>query len=410
MHSGAASGRLFDVGATALAIGDTAVDGGFTLMNSLQNPYRAAVQTKLVALAVLFAALATIFLVRSDAALANGLAVQVGDGQANSGGVALHVNGARGARSVSLFVDGELRKRDRSWPWNFGSDGRVGMQDGEHEITVAARFRHSAQVRRATVQVGDRRHRSNAPDRKPNVANNQQVASKPAAPPAPAAPAIPPAPTVGDWQGNFETGDISQWDLVQRVASDRITISQDQVREGNYSARFEVRPGDNIGDTAPRAELGAFLGEHENEERYYRWYTYFDPSFPTSYKNSFVTFTQWRAMDESDDLTSFMVWGDKIQLRQEGTRWSAPLVKGVWHEFIYHVKWSPDPDVGFVELWYDGELVMEKNHVNTMSGEPGAGVQNYVKQGLYKADEIPTGVVYHDGFVTGDSFAAVSGA
>lgn len=379
-------------------------------MNHLQSPYRAAVQTKLVALAVLFAALATIFLVRSDAAHANGLAVQVGDGQVNSGSVALHVNGARSARSVSLFVDGELRKRDRSWPWNFGSDGRVGMQDGEHEITVAARFRRGAQVRRATVQVGDRRHRSNAPGKAPNVANNQQVGSKPAAPAPTPAPAAPANPEGIEWQGNFETGDISQWDIVQQVSSDRITISEDPVREGNYAARFEVRPGDNIGNTSPRAELANFLHEQEGEERYYRWFTYFDPNFPTNYKNSFVTFTQWRAMDESDDLSAFMVWGDKIQLRQEGTRWSAPLVKGVWHEFVFHVKWSPDPDVGFIELWYDGELVMPKINVETMAGTPGNAVSNYVKQGLYKADEIPTGVVYHDGFTAGDSLAAVTGS
>lgn len=378
-------------------------------MDAPQPSYRAALQTKLVALAVLFAALAAIFLVRSDAALAGGLAVEVGNEQANggSGSVAVHVNGARGARSVALFVDGRLRTRDRSWPWSFGSDGRVGLQDGKHEIVVAARFRRNAQVRRTTVEIGDRRHRANAPDRKPGVANNQQVASKPLPPATPAEPTLPGG---AEWQGNFETGDLSQWDFAQRVASDRITIAQDPVREGNFAARFEVRPGDNIGDTAPRAELGNRLYEQEGDERYYRWFTYFDPNFPTNYKNSFVTFTQWRAEDESDAYTSFMLWGDRIELRRDGTRWSAPLTKGVWHEFIYHVKWSPDPDVGFIELWYDGKPAMPKTYVETMAGSPGAAVQNYVKQGLYKSDEIPTGVVYHDGFVSGTSLAAVSGA
>jgi len=212
------------------------------------------------------------------------------------------------------------------------------------------------------------------------------------------------------WRGDFETGDVSQWDGAQQVASDRITIAQDPKRQGNYAARFEVRPGDNIGDTAPRAELFVRLGEDEDAERYYRWFTYFDPDFPTRYEDSFVTFTQWRAVDESNDWTAFMVWGDKIELHRNGARWSTRLTKGVWHEFIYHVKWSPDPDVGFIELWYDGEHVLPKLHVKTMSGAPGDAVENYVKQGLYKAEEIPTGVVYHDGFVAGTSLEAVKGA
>jgi hypothetical protein len=212
------------------------------------------------------------------------------------------------------------------------------------------------------------------------------------------------------WRGDFETGDISQWGIVQRVASDRIAVTQDPTRQGDYAARFEVQPGDNIGDTPTRAELGARLGEQEGEERYYRWFTYFDQDFPTEYEDEFITFTQWRAVDESDDYTSFMVWGDEIELHRNGARWSTPLVKGVWHEFVYHVKWSPDPDVGFIELWYDGELVLPEFRIETMSGTPGDGVENYVKQGLYKDDEIPTAVLYHDGFVAGTSLEAVKGA
>jgi hypothetical protein len=210
------------------------------------------------------------------------------------------------------------------------------------------------------------------------------------------------------WRGDFDTGNLSQWDVAQRVASDRIQLTTSPRRQGSHAARFEVRSGDNIGNTAPRAEVAAELGEREGDERYYRWYTYWDPSFPTSYRDSFVTFTQWRATDESDSMTSFMQWGDRIELRRDGTRWSAPLVKGVWHEFIYHVKWSPDAKVGFIELWYDGQLVLPKTHVRTMAGSPGRAVGNYVKQGLYKSDEIPTGVLYHDGFVAGTSLAAVT--
>lgn len=358
-------------------------------------------QVTLRALLLLLVASAAIFLARSDAASAANFKVQV-DGDPSSfaaEGVPLRVEGARSARNVTLFVDGNLRKRDRSWPWSFGERGKLDLRGGVHRLVAVARFRGDSQTRRKTVVVG-----AGAPLRR--IADNKEVAQRRKRETLSSS-ALPDGVL---WEGDFETGSLSQWPIVQQVASDRITIAQDPTRQGNFAARFEVRPGDNIGDTAPRAEVAAELGEQENEERYYRWFTYFDPAFPTEFEDSFVTFTQWRSTDESDAFSSFMVWGDEIELRRDGTRWEAPLVKGVWHEFIYHVKWSPDPNVGFIELWYDGQLAMPKTYIETMAGEPGAGVENYVKQGLYKSDEIPTGVVYHDGFVAGTSFAAVSAA
>ncbi|HYH52663.1 MAG TPA: polysaccharide lyase [Solirubrobacterales bacterium] len=377
-------------------------------MNCLGLPHKNFSRIGLRALIFLVAALAAILLVRPDASSASGLNLEVGGEQptAVGGSVSVVVEGARGARSVALYVDGALRKRDRSWPWRFGKGGFIQLPVGEHQIVAKASFRGRRAVRRATVLVPVRRDLER---RRSDVYDNRQVPTKKKEI-VDEDDSAPPLPGGVFWAGDFESGDLSQWDIQQSVAPDRITIAHDPIRQGNYAARFEVRPGDNIGNTAPRAELATELGEQEGEERYYRWFTYFDPSFPTDMEDSFVTFTQWRATDESDAYTSFMVWGDQIELRRDGTHWSTPLVKGVWHEFVYHVKWSPDPNVGFIELWYDGQLVMPKVSVETMAGSPGAAVENYVKQGLYKSDEIPTGIVYHDGFVSGSTLESVRGA
>lgn len=382
-------------------------------MNCHGHPHPSLSRNALRALLCLVVALAAILLIRPDGAAAAKLKLKAGAEATVAGGsVSLNVSGARGARNVALYVDGVLRGRDRSWPWKFGKNGQIRVPAGEHRVVAKARFVDRRNlVRRTTVFVPvaheDVRSRTDVRDNREVPPRNKT--REPAAPVEQEPSQRPLGPGLL-WAGDFESGDLSQWEVRQTVAADRIQIAQDPTRQGNYAARFEVRPGDNIGDTAPRAELANFLEEQEGEERYYRWFTYFDPAFPTQYKNSFVTFTQWRAMDESDAYTSFMLWGDRIELRRDGTRWSTPLVKGVWHEFIYHVKWSPDPDVGFIELWYDGQLVMPRTYVDTMAGSPGDAVPNYVKQGLYKADEIPTGVVYHDGFVAGTSFESVAGA
>lgn len=318
--------------------------------------------------------------------------------------IAVKVSGAWHASSVALYVDGRLRGTDRSWPWRFRRAAQIPLKIGHHQIAARARLRHRSQVRHRNVTVAYRSSRGGPKASKNPTRTSSSGSTSPA--PVSSASSEPLGQSV-TWGGGYETGDLSQWDLVQQVAPDRISLVHDPVRQGQYAARYEVRPGDNIGNTSTRAEVGKYLGEHEGEERYYRWYTYFDPSFPTNYPEEFVTFTQWRAEDESESLGSFMVWGNQIELRRDGTRWSTPIQKGVWNKFVYHVKWSPDPNVGFIELWYNDQLVLPRVNVRTMAG-PGIG--NYVKQGLYKSDKIPTAVLYQDGFVSGTSYSAVSEA
>lgn len=379
--------------------------------------------TVLRTLLAVTAAATLVLLLGVAPAQARGLKVKVFAGGTEAkapGAVALRIKGARRARSVTLYVDGLPCKRDRSWPWSFGRRGKVKVRGGgRHRIAVAARFRNGRQVRRKTVVVKNRRNRAarracgrttrfGRGSRRVSRLSRAQAVSAPE-PQAVSTPSSLPV-DLANWRGDFETGDLSQWEMIQRVATDKIKVTQDPTRQGNYAARFEVGPHDNIGDTDPRAELARSLGEREGEDRYYRWFTYFDEDFPTGYDEDFVTFTQWRALDESEAFTSFMVWGDEIELRRDGTRWSTPLVKGVWHEFVYHVKWSPDPDEGYIELWYDGDHVLSPLHVRTMAGSPGSAVGNYVKQGLYKEEGMPTGVLYHDGFAAGTSLSAVKGA
>ena len=85
--------------------------------------------------------------------------------------------------------------------------------------------------------------------------------------------------------------------------------------------------------------------------------------------------------------------------------WSTPLVRGVWHDFVFHVIWSSNPDLGLVELWYDGTKVIEAKAWQTLY----PGETNYLKQGLYRDSAIqPTAVVYHDGMTIGTTLADVA--
>ena len=211
------------------------------------------------------------------------------------------------------------------------------------------------------------------------------------------------------WRGDFETDDVSQWSKIDGLAS-RLTVVQSPVRQGSYALRVELRSGD-VSNNGTRNELVRDVPETEGMDRYYAWSTMFDASYPIA--NTWQVFTQWHHSGccGSPPL-EFDVDGETLSLARNppsnsGTVaiWSTPLVRGVWHDFVLHAIWSSDPDLGFIELWYDGQKVIAGKAVQTLF----PGMVNYLKQGLYRDASItPVGVVYHDGMTMGTTLADVA--
>ena len=236
--------------------------------------------------------------------------------------------------------------------------------------------------------------------------------------PSPTGQAPRPAPSQSNvpsrviWRGDFEPGDLSQWDTKQRVADDRIRVVGSPTRQGNSAGRFEVREGDNVGDGAPRSEL-ALLSRRdvccrEGDERWYRWQTMFAQDFP-SHPDRFIDFMQFKKDGEGSGPVTFMVWGEQMELRANGTHWAAPLRRGQWEDFVFHVKWSPDPSVGFIELWHNGQRALPRKFMLTLDRDQnGNAIPAYLKQGLYRSDDFTeTGILYHDGMVAGTTARSV---
>jgi len=207
------------------------------------------------------------------------------------------------------------------------------------------------------------------------------------------------------WRGDFETGDLSQWTRSQAVSSDRLRVVSSPTTQGRHALKVVVQQGDNpIDASGNRNELVQTTFEPEGSEYWYRWQTMFDPSFPSA--DTWQLFTQWHHTGPNGSPpVEFFVRGERINLNVGSeTQWSAPLKRGVWHDFVFHVRWSPNRSVGFVELWFNGERVLPKRFLATQF----EGQLNYLKQGLYRNSTVgPTGVVYHDGFTMGRTQADV---
>jgi uncharacterized protein (TIGR03382 family) len=201
------------------------------------------------------------------------------------------------------------------------------------------------------------------------------------------------------WRGDFETGNLSQYDSTQMVSADRLQVVSTDAREGAYALMTIVKQGDDpINASGNRNELVYQSNEQEGSEYFYKWSTKFDETYPSS--STWQLFAQWHHSGCcGSPPIQFVVKGEQMSLEvgPEGkTVWTSPLVRGQWRDFVFHVKWSADASVGYVELYLDGEKVLERTSAQTMF--PGDGV--YLKVGLYRNETIgPVGIVYHDGWM-----------
>lgn len=208
------------------------------------------------------------------------------------------------------------------------------------------------------------------------------------------------------WRGDFETGDLSQWSKTQVVAADRLVVVEDPLRQGNHAVLATVRFGDDpIDASGHRSELVYSREAAQEVERVYAWSTLWPPKYRST--DRWQLFTQWH--QESNDGSPPMVLyvrGEEVTLGVDWTDvWSAPLVRGRWHQFVVRVFWSTDPGRGFVELWYDGRRALRKRPARTLI--PGTGGV-YLKQGLYRKETITWDqAVFHDDMIIATHLADV---
>ena len=207
------------------------------------------------------------------------------------------------------------------------------------------------------------------------------------------------------WVGDFESGNLNQWTGTQVVSTDRLSIVADPVNQGKFALRVLVKQGDDpINASGNRNELFQVGRTEEGTEAYYRWSTMFAPNFPSA--DEWQLFAQWHQPEDccGSPPIQFYVHGEELRFTVSTNQtevWRAPLQRGVWHDFILHVRFSDNPKVGFVELWYDGQHVVPKTFAATRANA-------YLKLGLYRSESIRAdGVLYQDAMVRGETLEDV---
>lgn len=235
-------------------------------------------------------------------------------------------------------------------------------------------------------------------------------------------PPDPPIPPDGDktWVGDAETGDLSQWQDITQAAPGRISIVTAPVDQGKYAYRFELRPGDDA--YGSRVQLGTGISGgvkahyiNNGDEGYYGVSIRLPSNLATV--EDWRQYAQWKGIHTGSPPLQISHNNNKWRLYYRPNtlsdknilKWEAPDRKDVWERFTFHIKWSVDPKVGFIEMKYNGALVVPLFYTSNIHMKDGKPVSNIVNIGIYRSSSIKsTDVVHIDNYVEGTSWEAVA--
>jgi hypothetical protein len=219
--------------------------------------------------------------------------------------------------------------------------------------------------------------------------------------------------------GDWETGDARQWTSNQWnrdvPLSEQFRVVSDPVRQGDFAAKFTVRPGDKFATTSGERSEVVYTGadERAGDDVWYAWSTLFPSDWVTP--AGWSIFTQWHSYYNVSPPISFNMKGERIQVNlntgsiDSGGASFKPvypvtsnLQRGVWNDFVVHIVWSTTN--GSIQVWHrtgsnSFQKTIDVSGIPTMQTLNGAVSKNYLKLGFYRNDEPRlTNVLYQDGF------------
>jgi hypothetical protein len=299
------------------------------------------------------------------------------------GRMKISVRASRAYTRVAFGIDRRTLWVDRRHPFRFRRSGRLDtrrLSRGRHRLWVAGRLRNGDVRRVSRTFLVQRRARGPRPPA-PNPFGGRVL-----------------------FRGDFDSGDAGQFRNVQSE-SGRVTVGTGNPApfEGSHRARFEVRRGDEAAG-GNRAEVTGPSFE-EGSERWIRQAIYVPGG--TATESGWRLVMQFHAfgggspplavfLESGRDLSFEVGHGDSSTFDWRGPR----IQRNRWYDIALHVRFSPNPSVGFVEVYFNGRRQRLSNgrtrRYRATSEDGGA----YYKTGIYRDDDInQTDVVYHDNVV-----------
>ncbi|MGH3613088.1 MAG: polysaccharide lyase [Pseudonocardia sp.] len=241
-------------------------------------------------------------------------------------------------------------------------------------------------------------------------------------------PSVPGSPGLL-WVGDLETGDLSQfddtpWNIARGGVPAEVVSDPQFVREGRYALKLSIPgPASDEGTCCdPRAEVEPAIPDiRAGDELFFSFSTKLADDFPVD--RAWQVITQWKARADGSPPLSLNVEKGQYML-QGGAGLSddgpepfkteiGPAVTGEWVDWMVHIKFSPDPEEGFVEVWQGDTKVLPRFQPDTgtmyPAEESGEKAESYLKVGYYRESDIDqAGAIYFDSWKVGTTREAVA--
>ncbi|WP_438035373.1 polysaccharide lyase [Sorangium sp. So ce204] len=173
------------------------------------------------------------------------------------------------------------------------------------------------------------------------------------------------------WTGDFETGNLNQWNTT--LNGEHISVVTSPVLQGTRAGKVQLTNDARWSNGIKRVELNhkpAAGRTAEGAQTYFAWSFYLpealaaDPPTQIGY---------WESENSYSQMMSFEVVGQRISFAtrkpDNKVHWEAAgaVTPGVWHRIALHIRWSTNPNQGSVDVWFDGEQVVTGGKAQTLA-------------------------------------------
>ncbi len=207
------------------------------------------------------------------------------------------------------------------------------------------------------------------------------------------------------WQGNFETGDTSQWHTGINPAG--LSVTTQCVFEGKYSGKVRL-----TGDDSFIWKGNKFLNRSEFHHRsaagltYEGKDTFFAFSFylPKKLTNHKHEIGYWESDKSWQQTLRFNITGTELSFQESAAKevlWKLPegATPGQWHRVALHIHWSTDANIGATEVWVNGQH-MGKHYFKNL---PTQDALMFTQIGILRTQEPTVEEIFIDGALETDN-------
>ena len=207
------------------------------------------------------------------------------------------------------------------------------------------------------------------------------------------------------WQGNFETGDMSQWNSPINPAG--LSVTGECTFDGKHAGKVTLTGDDsflwNGNKFLNRSEFHhrrAAGNTHEGKDTFFAFSFYLPKTF-SEHKHELG---YWESDKSWQQMFRFNIHGSELSFQESAASdvlWKLPegAAPGQWHRIALHIHWSTDPKVGSTEVWVNGKH-MGKHHFKNL---PTQDALMFTQIGILRTQEKTVEEILIDGAIETDN-------